>query len=48
MRYRVRYVMDDNYAVYDEQDDMFGDCNCFIGSLSDCESYIRLKEQGYM
>jgi len=43
-KYKVQYWSDGNYAVIKISDDE----NVFIGSLSDCEAYIRLEEQGYM
>jgi len=60
MRYRVSFYQDGEYEVmelisstrsitsatpdgYDDTEE-----SVFKGSLSDCEAYLRLKEQGYM
>ena len=52
-KYKVRFYQDDLYRVMEPA---YGDCYeygegeepVFTGSLSDCEAYIRLHEQGYM
>ena len=46
MKYEVRYYMDKEYSVYNNESDIHSPV--FVGSLSDCEAYIRLKEGGYM
>lgn len=58
IEYKVRFMMDDNYEVvrientfssedeYDENE--FKEESVYQGRLADCESYIRLKEGGYM
>ena len=55
MKYRVSFYQDGEYEVmelisstrtpdgYDDTEE-----SVFKGSLSDCEAYIRLHEQGYM
>ena len=55
MRYRVSFYQDGEYEVmelisstrtpdgYDDTEE-----SVFKGTLSDCEAYIRLHEQGYM
>ena len=53
MKYRVGFYQDDEYEVYKEFDDPYAtyytsEESVFKGSLSDCEAYIRLHEQGYM
>ena len=56
-KYRVRFLMDDNYKVEEKQEiddryQVYGDEDrwdtVFTGRLSDCEAYIRLHEGGYM
>ena len=44
--YRVSYYIDDYYIVIDKDDEERE--ILFKGSLSDCEAYIRLNEEGYM
>lgn len=56
--YKVRLLKDSKYQVvrigliegqsWDEWDDHYGEETVFQGSLSDCEAYIRLNENGYM
>ena len=50
MNYEVTNLMNDTYQVNSYPDDAdFEDYNqVFQGSLSDCEAYIRLHEQGYI
>ena len=53
MRYRVSFYQDGEYEVYEEFDDPYApyyvsEESVYKGSLSDCEAYIRLHEQGYM
>ena len=50
MKYRVYLYMDDVYKVVAQRECTGGliDQTVFKGSLSDCESYIRLNENGYM
>jgi hypothetical protein len=46
--YRVRIHMDNNYEVYYQReyfDDIIDEV-CFVGSVSDCEAWIRLREAG--
>ncbi len=47
--YKVRLVKDETYKVvkvaYDENED---DETVFVGTLSDCEAWIRLTEKGYL
>lgn len=50
--YKVRWYSDDEYQVTkpvygDEYYYGEGEETIFKGSLSDCESFIRLKEGGY-
>ena len=40
--YKVRWLMDETYQVLDVDEVVYQ------GSLSDCESYIRLHDGGYM
>jgi len=41
------HVLEDGYSIdYSEWDDY--ERQVFKGSISDCEAYIRLHEQGYM
>ena len=42
MEYKVRFYQDDTYEVYENDEAVYQ------GSLSDCEAYIRLKQNGYM
>ena len=48
--YKVRYYMDNNYEVYEERWDAwheeFDVYSHFVGSIADCEAWIRLKEGG--
>lgn len=44
MKYTVRYFMDNNYEVIENES---GESK-YQGSLSDCEAWIRLTEGGYM
>lgn len=48
--YKVRYHMDNNYEVYEAAwnnwDECYEDTTHFVGKLSDCEAWIRLKEAG--
>lgn len=53
MKYKVKPWIDDTWEVYEEYDE--GEYNnlesptpVYSGSLSDCESWIRLKEGGYL
>ena len=48
--YEVHLYMDDIYevVVVDYSGDDYTYETVFKGSLADCESYIRLKEGGYM
>ena len=49
-RYKVHFYQDNDYEVIDT-DDYYsneGAYSCFIGSLSDCEAWIRLTEDGYL
>ena len=59
MRYKVRYMLDDDYEVIeltpsgdqpDENDTeaKFDEQSVYQGRLADCEAYIRLHEGGYM
>lgn len=50
MNYKVQNLQDNTYQVYSYPDDAdFEDYTCvYQGSLSDCEAFIRLTEQGYM
>lgn len=44
--YKVRFYQDHKYEVY-YQTEYCGDIleeSCFVGSISDCEAWIRLKE----
>jgi len=54
-KYRVQHYIDNIYEVlevnkliegqsWDGWDDYYDDVSVFKGSLSDCEAYIRLKE----
>jgi len=51
-KFKVRFYQDNIYEVLEKQyyaleDDDFYEA-VFQGSLSDCEAYIRLHENGYM
>lgn len=51
MRYKVKYYMDNEYAVFEiSLDDNYREkrTSVFKGSLADCEAWIRLHESGYM
>ena len=55
MKYRVSFYQDNEYEVMElisstrTPDGYYNtEESVFKGSLSDCEAYIRLKEQGYM
>lgn len=41
-KYKVRFYQDDIYEVYEDNECVYQ------GSLSNCEAYIRLHENGYM
>jgi len=42
--YRVRFYEDDLYEVYDlNNEERYSE---YMGRLADCESWIRLKEDG--
>jgi len=49
-KYKVRLFQDNTYEVLEyyafEDDECWG--SVYQGSLSDCEAYIRLHENGYM
>lgn len=50
MKYKVRYYQDDLYEVYSYWEE-YGTIMTqqeFVGSLADCEAWIRLHENGYM
>lgn len=48
-KYKVRFMMDNNYEVVEESLDEWSETNsCYQGRLADCEAYIRLHEGGYM
>ncbi len=48
-KYRVRFYKDGLYEVLEFVDDDCGyERTGFMGSLADCEAWIRLHEQGYM
>ena len=52
-RLKVRFRVDNEYEVvefkYNDEDNYFASFeSVFQGSLSDCEAYIRLEENGYM
>jgi len=53
-KYKVQYWQDGDYAVFKVEEDESGMVNgelgsaLIIGSLADCEAYIRLHEGGYM
>lgn len=44
MKYKVRYLSDDNYEVYDIETDE----SMFSGNIAECEAWIRLTERGYL
>jgi len=43
-KFRVEFYMDNTYLVINNDNDTV----VYQGSLSDCESYIRLREGGYI
>lgn len=43
-KYVVSYYGDDSYQVWN----IITDRSKFIGTLLDCEAWIRLKKQGYI
>lgn len=52
-KYKVIFFQDDTYEVlekkyyaYEDDDDSW--VTVYQGSISDCEAYIRLNENGYM
>ena len=51
---KVRHLQDDKYQVvelvpiYDECHEYEDETTLYQGSLSDCEAFIRLRENGYM
>ena len=53
-KYKVRFWADGDYAVFEVDVNGYGEiCGelgspLLVGSLADCEAYIRLNEQGYM
>ena len=49
MKYRVQYYQDGIYEVMEKGEREYSDEeSVFQGSLSDCEAFIRLHENGYM
>ena len=52
INYKVRYFQEDRYEVYhlEGEDHPHGayEVQDHLGSLSDCEAWIRLTEGGYM
>lgn len=58
MAYKVRHDMDGNYRVVelihnenkikDDEEVEFYEKDVFNGKLSDCESFIRLNDAGYL
>jgi len=51
--YRVEPYMDDQYQVLEKEAGHDEGCGCpdevvFKGSITECEAFIRLKENGYM
>jgi len=50
MNYKVKILVGSTYRVYEYPDDAEPDewRLVFQGPLSDCESYIKLTEYGYM
>ena len=50
-RYKVTLItttFGERTSAYDSEHDMVEKESVFQGSLSDCDSYIRLTEKGYM
>ena len=51
IKYKVRLFQDERYEVYTVNTDSYWkehESGLFIGSLADCEAWIRLTERGYM
>ena len=53
-KYKVQYWQDGDYVVFEVEENENGMIEgelgsaLIIGSLLDCEAYIRLQENGYM
>jgi hypothetical protein len=49
-RFKVRFFQDNTWEVYSINPDTYEEIepSLYQGSLSDCESWIRLEEGGYM